>query len=239
MRLLLTLAMCLAFSGSLPGGERDVVKPIIGDKTDPGTPHTSGDGGRGDRPPYRGPDLQELHGPRSGPRLAGQVQEPNGPRGPAQRLLRHRQGPGRGQPVCSVHRRPEVAARAQYIMDQLRGSRDPDGYLGLLERRTEWLPERRQLDPPRAGVHQSGLGAELPVDGEPQALADAKVMADYIMRMFPANEQGENMSFPPVRPSRESRRDFVELYRVTGEDEVPRLRQAPAIRAALVLPETV
>ena len=111
---------------------------------------------------------------------------------------------------------PKVAERAQYIMDQLRHSRDPDGYIGFWnvesnnhQNVVNWiLHEQEYLN--------LALVRNYRVTGNPQALADAKIMADYIMRMFPANKAGEHV-IPPGTSIAGITESFVELYRVTGE----------------------
>ena len=111
---------------------------------------------------------------------------------------------------------PDVAARGQHIMERLRGSRDPDGYQGF------WNvePNNRQNVVNWILHEQEYLSLALVrnyrVTGNPQALADAKVMANYIMRMFPANEKGEHI-IPPGTSIAGITESFVELYRVTGE----------------------
>ena len=112
----------------------------------------------------------------------------------------------------------EVAGRAQYIMDQLRSSRDPDGYLGFWNIETNnyqnvvnWtLHEQEYIN--------LALVRNYRTTGNPQALADAKIMADYIMRMFPANKDGEHI-IPPGTSIAGITEGFVELYRVTGENK--------------------
>ena len=113
---------------------------------------------------------------------------------------------------------PKVVERAQYIMDQLRRSRDPDGYQGFWNVETNnhqnvvnWiLHEQEYLN--------LALVRNYRVTGNPQALADAKIMADYIMRMFPANKEGEHI-IPPGTSIAGITEGFVELYRVTGEKQ--------------------
>ncbi len=112
---------------------------------------------------------------------------------------------------------PKVAERAQYIMDQLRSSRDPDGYQGFWnvepnnhQNVVNWiLHEQEYLN--------LALVRNYRVTGNAQALADAKIMANYIMRMFPANEKGENI-IPGSTSIAGITESFVELYRVTGEN---------------------
>ncbi len=113
---------------------------------------------------------------------------------------------------------PEVAGRAQYIMDQLRSSRDPDGYLGFWNVETNnhqnvvnWILHEQEYV-------NLALVRNYRTTGNPQSLADAKVMADYMMRMFPANKDGEHI-IPPGTSIAGITEGFVELYRVTGESE--------------------
>ncbi len=112
----------------------------------------------------------------------------------------------------------DVAERTKYIMDQLRSSRDPDGYLGFWnvepdnhQNIVNWiLHEQEYINLALVRYYRT--------TGNPQALADAKVMADYIMRMFPANENREHI-IPPGTSIAGITEGFVELYRVTGEDQ--------------------
>ena len=112
----------------------------------------------------------------------------------------------------------KVGQRAQYIMDQLRSSRDPDGYLGFwnvepnnYQNIVNWILHEQEYI-------NLALVRNYRVAGNPQALADAKIMADYIMKMFPANEKGEHI-IPPGTSIAGITEGFVELYRVTGEDK--------------------
>lgn len=122
---------------------------------------------------------------------------------------------------------PNVAKRAQYIMDQLRSARDPDGYQGF------WNvePNNRQ-NVVNWILHEQeyltlALVRNYRVTGNPQSLADAKIMADYIMRTFPATEKGEHI-IPPGTSIAGITESFVELYRVTGEP--PYLEFAKALQ---------
>jgi DUF1680 family protein len=110
----------------------------------------------------------------------------------------------------------KVAERAQYIMDQLRSSRDPDGYLGFWnvepnnhQNVVNWILHEQEYI-------NLALVRNYRTTGHPQALADAKVMADYIMRMFPANDKGEHI-IPQGTSIAGITEGFVELYRVSGE----------------------
>lgn len=113
---------------------------------------------------------------------------------------------------------PAVVARVQYIMDQLRGSRDPDGYLGFWnvepdnhQNVVNWILHEQEYI-------NLALVRNYRTTGNPQALADAKVMADYIMKSFPANDKGEHI-IPPGTSIAGITEGFVELYRVSGEEK--------------------
>ena len=111
---------------------------------------------------------------------------------------------------------PKMAERARYIMDQLRSSRDPDGYLGFWNVETDnrqnvvnWILHEQEYI-------NLALIRNYRVTGNPQALADARIMADYILRMFPANDRGGHV-IPPGTSIAGITEGFVELYRVSGE----------------------
>ena len=197
-------------------GERDVVQPIIGDKLIPARlTHREMAGGELDR---RITDLIDKN---------YLVLDLN-----RDWLDRFKNRTARGD-TCNVYYgigkvldagslfaqytgEPKVAERAQTIMDQLRSSRDPDGYQGFWNVETNnhqnvvnWiLHEQEYLN--------LALVRNYRVTGNTQALADAKIMADYIMRMFPANEKGEHV-IPPGTSIAGITESFVELYRVTAE----------------------
>jgi len=112
----------------------------------------------------------------------------------------------------------DVAERSQYIMDQLRSSRDPDGYIGFWNVEADnhqnivnWILHEQEYI-------NLALTRNYRTTGNPQALADAKIMADYIMRMFPANDKWEHV-IPPGTSIAGITEGFVELYRVTGEKQ--------------------
>jgi hypothetical protein len=110
---------------------------------------------------------------------------------------------------------PKVAARTQYIIDELVKSRDADGYLGF------WNvePENRQ-DHINWILHEQeyinlALVRNYRCTANPQSLAHAKIMADYILKTFPT----------PQHPCYDAGQictaglpeGMLELYRVTGD----------------------
>lgn len=110
----------------------------------------------------------------------------------------------------------KVAQRAQYIVEQMRASRDPDGYVGFwsvepnnYQNVVNWiLHEQEYLN--------LALVRHYRTTGSPQSLADAKAMGDYIMRSFPANDHEEHI-IPAGTSIAGITEGFVELYRVTGD----------------------
>jgi DUF1680 family protein len=110
---------------------------------------------------------------------------------------------------------PKVAARTQYIVDELEKSRDPDGYLGF------WKvePKNRQNHINWILHEQEYINLAFVRNyrntGNPQSLADAKIMGDYILKTFPTPQNpcydaGEicTAGLPE---------GMLELYRVTGD----------------------
>ncbi len=110
---------------------------------------------------------------------------------------------------------PEVAARTQYLVDELVKSRDPDGYLGF------WSvePENRQNHINWILHEQEYINLAFVrhyrCTGDPRSLAHARSMGDYILRTFPT----------PRNPCYDAREictaglpeGMLELYRVTGD----------------------
>ncbi len=214
---LLTIAILGSWTGALAMGERDVVKPIIVDKLiSARLTHQEMAGGELDRrimdlihKNYMVVDLDRDWLDKFKNRTD---------RGETRNVY---YGIGKVLDAGSLFAQytgdPDVAERAQYIMDQLRSSRDPDGYLGFwnvepnnYQNIVNWILHEQEYI-------NLALVRNYRTTGNPQALADARVMADYIMRMFPANEKGEHIiSGPSIAGITEG---FVELYRVTGEDK--------------------
>ena len=216
IRQLFTFALLISSTGALAMGERDVIKPIIEDKLIPTRlAHQEMAGGELDRrimdlidKNYMVIDLDRdwldkfKHRTDRGDKNCvyygiGKVLDA-------------------GSQFAQYTGEPKVAERAQYIMDQLRSTRDPDGYQGFWnvesnnhQNVVNWiLHEQEYLN--------LALVRNYRVTGNPQALADAKIMADYIMRMFPVNTDGEHI-IPPGTSIAGITEGFVELYRVTGE----------------------
>ena len=216
MKRFVAVAMLVAWTSAAAAGERDTVKPVIGDKlVSVRLTHREMAGGEIDRrimdliyKNYMVLDLDRDWLDKFKNRTD---------RGDTRNVY---YGIGKVLDAGSLFAQyvgdPKVAARAQYIMDQLRGSRDPDGYLGFwnvepknYQNVVNWILHEQEYI-------NLALVRNYRTTGNPQSLADAKIMADYIMRMFPANERGEHI-IPPGTSIAGITEGFVELYRVTGE----------------------
>jgi hypothetical protein len=216
MKRLLSIALLVAWTGALPAGERDVVKPLIGDKLiSARLTQQEMTGGEIDRrimdliyKNYMVLNLDRDWLDKFRNRTA---------RGDTRNVY---YGIGKVLDAGSLFAQytgdPKVAQRTQYIMDQLRASRDPDGYMGFWNVEPEnyqnvvnWILHEQEY-------FNLALVRNYRTTGNPQSLADARVMADYIMRMFPANEHGE-YTIPAGTSIAGITEGFVELYRVTGD----------------------
>ncbi len=111
---------------------------------------------------------------------------------------------------------PQVAARTNYLINELRKTRDPDGYLGFWQvepnneqNKINWILHEQEYI-------NLALVRNYRTTGNPVSLKDAKIMADYIMRSFPADEKGINYIRPGISIAGITE-SFLELYRVSGE----------------------
>lgn len=109
----------------------------------------------------------------------------------------------------------KVVQRTQYLVDQLRSSRAPDGYLGFwnvepgnLQDYINWILHEQEYI-------NLGLVRNYRTTGNPQSLEDAKTMGDYIIKTFPTEENG---FYDPSKICTAGLPEgFLELYRVTGD----------------------
>jgi DUF1680 family protein len=216
MKQLLIIAILVAWTDAAAAGERDVVKPLIGDKLiSERLTHEEMTGGEIDRRImdliYRNYMVLDLD------RDWLDKFRNRTDRGDTRNVY---YGIGKVLDAGSLFAQytgdPKVAQRTQYIMDQLRASRDPDGYLGFwnvepnnYQNVVNWILHEQEY-------FNLALVRNYRTTGNPQSLADARVMADYIMRMFPANNNGEH-TIPAGTSIAGITEGFVELYRVSGD----------------------
>ena len=216
MRRLFIVTMLVAWTNVLTAGERDVVKPLIGNKLiSVKLTHQEMAGGELDR---RIMDLtQKNYMVLDLDRDWLDKFENRTDRGDKRNVY---YGIGKVLDAGSLFAQyvgdPKVAERTQYIMDRLRTSRDPDGYLGFwnvepnnYQNIVNWILHEQEYI-------NLALVRNYRTTGNPQSLADARIMADYIMRTFPANKDGEHI-IPSGTSIAGITEGFVELYRVTGE----------------------
>ena len=218
MKRFFTIAMLVAFTGALSAGEREVVKPLIADKLiSARLTQQEMTGGEIDRrimdliyKNFMVLNLDRDWLDKFRNRTA---------RGGTRNVY---YGIGKVLDAGSLFAQytgdPKVAQRTQYIMDQLRASRDPDGYLGFwnvepnnYQNVVNWILHEQEY-------FNLALVRNYRTTGNPQSLADAKVMAGYIMKMFPANDKGEHI-IPAGTSIAGITEGFVELYRVTGDKQ--------------------
>ena len=124
---------------------------------------------------------------------------------------------------------PKVAARTQYIIDELVKSRDADGYLGF------WNvePENRQNHINWILHEQEYINLAFVRNyrctGNPQSLAHAKTMGDYILQTFPT----------PQHPCYDAGQictaglpeAMLELYRVTAAKRAAKKKKKKKAKA--------
>ena len=174
MKQLLIIAMLVAWTDAAAAGERDVVKPLIGDKLiSERLTHEEMTGGEIDRrimdliyKNYMVLDLDRDWLDKFRNRTD---------RGDTRNVY---YGIGKVLDAGSLFAQytgdPKVAQRTQYIMDQLRASRDPDGYLGFwnvepnnYQNVVNWILHEQEY-------FNLALVRNYRTTGNPQSLADAQ-----------------------------------------------------------------
>lgn len=110
---------------------------------------------------------------------------------------------------------PKVLERTRYIADTLVQSRDPDGYMGFWKVEPGNLQEYINWTLHEHEYINLAFVRNYRCLGEPQALENAKTMADYILQAFPTEENGFYDAGQICTAGLPE--GFLELYRVTGE----------------------
>lgn len=112
-----------------------------------------------------------------------------------------------------------VARRTKHLLEGLRETRDADGYLGFWKP----VPDNRQ-NYVNWTLHEQeyillGQVRYYLCTGDSNALEDARIMANYIMRTFPTSENGLDAKFPAKAICTAGLPEaFLSLYIVTKDD---------------------
>ena len=190
MKPLFAIAIFTVVAASLAAGERDVVKPLIEVKLIPARlTHQELAGGEIDRrimelihSNYMVLDLDRDWLDKFRNRTA---------RGETRNVY---YGIGKVLDAGSLFAQytgdPQVAQRTQHIVDQLRASRDPDGYLGFwkvepnnYQNIVNWILHEQEY-------FNLALVRNYRTTGNPQSLADARVMRTTSCGRFPRTVRG-------------------------------------------------
>lgn len=110
---------------------------------------------------------------------------------------------------------PKIAARTQYILDELVQSRDPDGYIGFWKVEPENRQNQINWIPHEQGYITLALVRPYRCTDDPRSLAHARTMGDYILKTFPTPR---NPCCDPASICTAGLPEaMLELYRVTGD----------------------
>ncbi|MBR5627163.1 MAG: glycoside hydrolase family 127 protein, partial [Thermoguttaceae bacterium] len=112
----------------------------------------------------------------------------------------------------------KVAARTQYLIDEIVKTRDADGYIGFWNREPNdrqnfinWILHEQEY-------FTLALTRDYRMTGNPESLESAKIMADHIIRTFPKNEEGVYYIPSPISIAGVAEA-AVELYRISGDEK--------------------